>query len=84
MDGTLNALAEALESGQLSGAVLDVFREEPLPPGSPLWHTPNLLITAHVAAKSWPRDIARIFLENFRRFRAGEELLYPVDIERGY
>lgn len=78
------ALVEALESGQLSGAVLDVFREEPLPPQSPLWHTENLLITAHVAAKSWPRDIARIFLENFRRFDVGKNLLYQVDFERGY
>lgn len=78
------ALIEALETGRLSGAVLDVFHEEPLPPESPLWHTENLLITAHVAARSWPRDIARIFLQNYQRFKDGEPLLYQVDFERGY
>ena len=79
-----DALVEALESGRLGGAVLDVFQQEPLPPQSPLWHTPNLLITAHVAAKSRPRDIAGIFLENFRRYKAGEDILHQIDFNRGY
>lgn len=78
------ALVEALESGQLSGAALDVFNQEPLPPESPLWHTENLLMTAHVAARSWPRDIARIFLMNYRRYKADEPLLFQVDFNCGY
>mgnify|MGYP001827130787 FL=1 len=78
------ALVEALKSGQLSGAALDVFQEEPLPPESHLWHAENLLITAHVAASSWPRDIARIFLENYRRYTAGRDLLHQIDFNRGY
>ena len=52
------ALAQALQERRLAAAVLDVFREEPLPPDSPLWGIPNLRITAHIAAVSRPRDIA--------------------------
>ena len=48
------ALAAALEEGRLAGAVLDVFQEEPLPPGHVFWRTPNLLITSHTAALSAP------------------------------
>jgi phosphoglycerate dehydrogenase-like enzyme len=79
-----DALANALHRGQLAGAVLDVFRTEPLPEGSPLWTTPNLVITGHVAARSWPMDIARIFLENLGRYRQGLGLNYVIDRERGY
>lgn len=78
------ALAEALSKGELSGAVLDVFQAEPLPQESPLWNAPGLIVTAHVAAKSWPEDIARIFMENYRRYVAGKPLNYQVDFERGY
>ncbi len=85
--GTLvdeDALVNALQQRQIAGAVLDVFRNEPLPKSSPLWTAPNLTLTAHVAARSWPQDIAAIFMENFRRFEAGQELNYGVDRERGY
>jgi len=78
------ALEHALRQGRLAAAVLDVFRQEPLPADSPLWDTPGLTLTAHVAAKSHPPDIARIFVENYNRFVAGETLLYPIDFERGY
>lgn len=78
------ALAEVLVKGELSGAVLDVFQDEPLPQESPLWNAPGLIVTAHVAAKSWPEDIARIFMENYRRYVAGKPLNYQVDFERGY
>jgi phosphoglycerate dehydrogenase-like enzyme len=78
------ALAEALLAGELAGAVLDVFQREPLPPGSPLWNAPGLIVTAHVAAKSWPEDIAGIFRENYRRYDAGEPLKYSINFERGY
>jgi phosphoglycerate dehydrogenase-like enzyme len=64
--------------------VLDVFNQEPLPPDSPLWQTPGLLVTAHMAADSRPPDIARVFIENYNRFVAGRQLQYLVDFERGY
>ena len=78
------ALGRALVKGELSGAVLDVFQTEPLSEESPLWHAPGLIVTAHVAAKSWPQDIARIFTENYRRYVEGEPLKYQVDFEKGY
>lgn len=77
-------LVAALASGNLGGAVLDVFREEPLPPAHPFWNAPRLSVTAHVAARSWPRDIAAIFADNLARFRAGQELRYRLDPEQGY
>ena len=78
------ALAKALVAGELSGAVLDVFQTEPLPKESPLWNAPGLIVTAHVAAKSLPADIARIFRENYRRYVNGEPLKYSIDFKLGY
>ncbi len=80
------ALAEALISGHLAGAGLDVFENEPLPPNSPLWHMPNVVITPHVGGLS-ERTRQRVFerfLENLRRFLSGEELIGVVDKEAGY
>lgn len=78
------ALARALQRGELAGAVLDVFCEEPLPAASPLWDAPGAVITAHVAAESRPADIARLFTENYHRYCAGAKLEGVVDFERGY
>jgi phosphoglycerate dehydrogenase-like enzyme len=78
------ALIKALESGQLSGAVLDVFDEEPLPAGSPLWETKNLLVTAHISAVSHPLLLVPIFIENYWRFVAGQPLNHVVDFAAGY
>lgn len=78
------ALAEALRAGRLAGAVLDVFVEEPLPQEHAFWRTPNLLITSHTAAISFPRDIAPLFLDNYRRWSRDEPLRCRVDFERGY
>ena len=78
------ALADALQAGKLAGAVLDVFRTEPLPDDSVLWNAPGLIVTGHVAAISWPRDIARIFSGNYQRFVAGEPLKYRIDFDQGY
>jgi phosphoglycerate dehydrogenase-like enzyme len=80
------ALRRALEAGWIGGAVLDVFTEEPLPPDSPLYGTPNLIVTPHT---SWSSDrvIERsivLFVENLRRFAAGEPLENVVDLEAGY
>jgi phosphoglycerate dehydrogenase-like enzyme len=80
------ALRRALEAGWIAGAVLDVFNEEPLPPDSPLYSTPNLIITPHT---SWSSDrvVDRsidLFVENLRRFATGETLDNVVDLEAGY
>jgi len=78
------ALAEALTSGRLAGAVLDVFKQEPLPPDHVFWRTPNLLITSHTAALSVPADIAPVFIDNYRRWIGGLPLNHQVDFNRGY
>ena len=80
------ALIEALSSGHLGGAFLDVFEEEPLPSESPLWEMPNVLISPHSASTS-DRENSRItdlFCENLRQFLAGESLLNRLDLEKLY
>ena len=79
-----DALIAALRAGQLAGAVLDVFDEEPLPEDSPLWDAPGLTVTAHIAAISHPDLIVPIFVDNHARFAAGEALRYVVDFDAGY
>jgi len=78
------ALSAALHRGDIAAAVLDVFQQEPLPETSPLWDAPGAVLTAHVAARSHPQDIARIFVENYNRYIAGEPLNYLIDFARGY
>lgn len=70
------ALVDALRSGKLRGAALDVFAEEPLPPSSPLWALDNVLLSPHTSALSVRENerIVALFSENLRRYLAGEEL----------
>jgi len=77
----LDDLAEALDSGPLGGAALDVFETEPLPPGHRLWQAPNFLMTPHTADAGPYLDERRLelFLENARRFVRGDPLATPVD-----
>ncbi|MCW5875967.1 MAG: D-2-hydroxyacid dehydrogenase [Anaerolineales bacterium] len=80
------ALIAALEKGQLAGAGLDVFPEEPLPADSPLWAMPNVIVSPHVAGLS-PHYLERAFVlfkKNLRRYLSGEELINQVDMDRGY
>ncbi|GAB4463772.1 MAG: D-2-hydroxyacid dehydrogenase [Anaerolineales bacterium] len=79
-----SALIEALTQGKLAAAVLDVTDPEPLPPDHPFWTTPNLYLTFHSSAKSYPEDIVRVFAENYRLYLEGKPLKYQVDFERGY
>ncbi len=79
-------LIEALRSGQLGGAALDVFAQEPLPPESPLWDMPNVLVNPHSAstADSENAKLTDLFRENLRRYLDGQPLLNVFDRARGY
>jgi phosphoglycerate dehydrogenase-like enzyme len=79
-------LIDALKSGRLVGAGLDVTDPEPLPADSPLWHLPNVIITPHVSADTAVSQEQRnaVLVENLRRYATGEPMLSVVDIERGY
>ena len=77
-------LQQALETGKLRGAVLDVFDQEPLPSDHPLWTTPGVTITPHMASAASHDCIAEQMAENFRRLNAGESLLNCADRNLGY
>ena len=82
----LAALARHIESGQIGGAALDVYEEEPLPSDHRLWGMDQVLLTPHVAGVS-PEIQGRredVIVENARRFVAGEPLMNVVDKEKGY
>ncbi len=74
------ALVDALESGRLGGAYLDVFETEPLPESSPLWKFDNVLITPHASDNihAWPRKFIRLFGDNLERWIAGDDLVNVV------
>jgi phosphoglycerate dehydrogenase-like enzyme len=79
-------LVRALATGPLAGAVLDAFREEPLPQDSPLYGVSNLIVTPHTSWTSGrvlDRSI-ELFTDNLRRYIADEPLLNLVDLGRGY
>ena len=77
-------LIEALDSGQLAHAYLDVFETEPLPQDDPLWAHPKVSITPHTAALTEPRTAVPKIVENVERARRGEAPLNRVDFEAGY
>lgn len=80
------ALIDALESGRLRGAALDVFAHEPLPPTSPLWDLENVIVSPHTAALSVRENerVVELFAENLRRYLAGEELLSRINVSLFY
>ena len=77
-------LLQAIQNKKIARAVLDVFNEEPLPPDSQLWSTENIYITPHMSAYIVSDKVFEIFAENYRRFIAGEKLMYQIDFIRGY
>ncbi len=80
------AMIAALQDGRLGGAVLDVFVEEPLPQASPLWGMPNVIVTPHISGMTEDNEerFLDLFLDNLRRYRAGEPLVNTIDLQRGY
>jgi glyoxylate/hydroxypyruvate reductase A len=79
-----NDLIDALGSGHLSAAVLDVCEPEPPPPDHSFWHHPRIWMTPHIASMTQPETAVDVVLENLRRHRAGEPLVGLVDRKRGY
>ena len=77
-------LLEALDSGQLGGATLDVFREEPLPEDHPFWTHPKVFMTPHIASMTIPETACQAVVANIHRLEAGEPLRHVVDMSRGY
>jgi len=77
-------LITALERGALSGAVLDVAEQEPLPAGHPFWSHPKILLTPHIASMTTPETAVEFVLDVIDRHRRGETLPGLVDRQRGY
>lgn len=77
-------LLVALHDGHLSGASLDVFKQEPLPKDHPFWHHPRVSVTPHIASVTDPRSAARSLAANIERQQRGEPLLHVVDRRKGY
>ena len=78
------ALLDALDSGHLSAAMVDVCEPEPLPPSHPFWSHPRIWVTPHIASMTQPETAALTVLENIRRHRRGEPLRDRIDRHRGY
>jgi len=77
-------LVATLDSGHLSGAVLDVFNTEPLPADHPYWTHPKVRVTPHIAGATNPRTASPGVIENIKRLRAGQPLIHTVDPKTGY
>ena len=77
-------LLEALASGQLSAAVLDVLQQEPAAPDHPFWQHPQILLTPHIAAMTQPESAFGVLLDNIRRHQRGESMLGQIDPQRRY
>jgi phosphoglycerate dehydrogenase-like enzyme len=81
-----DALVEALSSGSIAGAALDVVHPEPLPAGHPLWSMDNVVITPHMSGdtEDYLDDLGKLFVDNLRRFSQGEPLQNVVDKNLGF
>ena len=79
-----DALLEALDTGRIGHATLDVFRIEPLPTDHPYWAHAKVTVTPHIASETRPDTAAQVIAENIRRGEAGEPFLHLVDRDLGY
>lgn len=81
-----DALVDALRDGRISAAALDVFEDEPLPTGSPLWDLPNAIVSPHVAGNfaGWREALVELFVENLERYLTGNPLRNVVDKSLGF
>lgn len=79
-------LIVALQQGEIAGAALDVFVDEPLPPDHPLWRMPGVVVSPHMSGDcvGWLTELSALFTDNFRRWRAGQPLRNVVDKSAGY
>jgi phosphoglycerate dehydrogenase-like enzyme len=79
-------LVKALRDGRIAGAALDVFEDEPLPPSSPLWEMPNVVVSPHMSGDvvGWRDELVRLFTDNLGRFTTGRPLSNIVDKRLGY
>ncbi|MBA2556178.1 MAG: D-2-hydroxyacid dehydrogenase [Chloroflexi bacterium] len=80
------ALLDRLRRRPIAGAVLDVFQREPLPSDSPFWALPGVVVTPHISSEvlGWPEAVARLFVDNLRRWTAGGALSHVVEPQLGY
>ena len=78
------AATQADQSGQIGGATLDVFRDEPLPPESPFWTHPRVVVVPHIASMTIAETAAEAVAANIRRIQAGQAPEHVVDLARGY
>ena len=80
------ALIDALNQGEIAAAGLDVFESEPLPAHSPLWDMDNVIVSPHVSGEyqGYKAVVADLFIENVRRYIAGEPLLNVIDKAVGF
>ncbi|MFC1937429.1 D-2-hydroxyacid dehydrogenase [Chloroflexota bacterium] len=81
-----DAVVRALREKWITGAGVDVFGEEPLPPDSPLWDAPNIILSAHVSGRMADYDMraTELFCENLKRYLNGKRLINVVDKKKGY
>ncbi len=78
------ALLRALESKQIEHAFLDVFEREPLNEAHPYWQHPNITITPHIAALSFPEQVVKIFVDNYLHWEQGYTLHNRINFDKGY
>lgn len=77
-------LLDALDSGQIGDAVIDVTHPEPLPPTHAFWQHPRIQLTPHIASMTQPKSAAQVVIANLRRFESGEPMVGLVDRRKGY
>lgn len=78
------AMIDAIRSGQIAGAFLDVTEKEPLSALSPLWQMPNVFVTPHISGPVVPAEVIPLFLSNYQKYLSGQPLDRVADRFRGY